>query len=233
MQSMNKKRPVRRTRMNADQRRESILTVAVEVFAASGYRAGKVSDVAARVGVTEPVIFQNFGSKAALYAAVLDRVAADMRAHMQDLVEHYGSTSELLAHVMGPSNVGHLHAPGFHGVLFADAAALIAEPALAEAARRSIGAVADHLADIVRHGQVDGEISADLDPDAAAWLLLSVLAMRPVRTAVTPDREHLEDGVAALAIQALVTPSRARGSDKRSDRRGHAPPRPQSGASAT
>ncbi len=34
----------------------------------------EVSDVAARVAVTEPVIFQNSGSKAALYAAVLDRV---------------------------------------------------------------------------------------------------------------------------------------------------------------
>ena len=58
--------PARRTRMTAEQRRTSILDAATEVFAAAGYRAGKVSDVAARVGVTEPVIFQNFGSKAAL-----------------------------------------------------------------------------------------------------------------------------------------------------------------------
>ena len=75
-------RPVRRTRLNAEQRRESIVKAAVEVFAATGYRAGKVSDVAARVGVTEPVIFQNFGSKAALFAAVLDRVAGDVRAEL-------------------------------------------------------------------------------------------------------------------------------------------------------
>ncbi|HEY2265019.1 MAG TPA: helix-turn-helix domain-containing protein, partial [Streptosporangiaceae bacterium] len=60
--------PPRRTRLNAAQRRESILAAAVEVFSAAGYRAGKVSDVAALVGVSEPVIFQNFGSKAALFA---------------------------------------------------------------------------------------------------------------------------------------------------------------------
>jgi AcrR family transcriptional regulator len=29
------------------------------------------------IGVSEPVIFQNFGSKAALYAAVLDRVVGE------------------------------------------------------------------------------------------------------------------------------------------------------------
>src|SRR4051794_41498758 len=64
--------PPRRTRLNAAQRRESILAAAVEVFSAAGYRAGKVSDVAALVGVSEPVIFQNFGSNAALFAAVGD-----------------------------------------------------------------------------------------------------------------------------------------------------------------
>src|SRR5215475_11691601 len=84
---------VRRTRLPADQRRESILDAATEVFAEAGYRAGKVSEVAARVGVTEPVIFQNFGSKSALYTAVLDRVSGQVRAELQDLAGQHGSAS--------------------------------------------------------------------------------------------------------------------------------------------
>jgi len=224
VQNMDETKPIRRTRLSAEQRQESILKAAVEVFAATGYRAGRVSDVAARVGVTEPVVFQNFGSKAALYAAVLDRVANDMGAHLQGLVQQYGSTPELLAHVLSPSHGGRPHAPGFHGVLFADAAALIADPSPTEPARRAIRALADHLADIVRHGQVAAEIRADLDPEAAAWLLLSVLSTRPVRAAVTPDEEHLEDGVAALTIRALVTPSPTVTSNERSDRPRQTPP---------
>src|SRR5882757_5454330 len=90
----------RRTRLTAEQRRETILEAATAVFAASGYRAGKVSDVAARIGVTEPVIFQNFGSKAALFAAVLDRVASDVRASLDDLADHHDSVAGLLAHVL-------------------------------------------------------------------------------------------------------------------------------------
>src|SRR5215471_14679276 len=78
-------KPPKRTRLPAGERRESILRAATTVFAQAGYRAAKVSDVAARVGVTEPVIFQNFGSKAALYAAVLDRVAGRIRNELQDL----------------------------------------------------------------------------------------------------------------------------------------------------
>ena len=78
-------RTPRRIRLPAAERRETILRAAAEVFAAAGYRAAKVSDVAQRVGVTEPVIFQNFGSKAGLFAAVVERAAAEARASLDDL----------------------------------------------------------------------------------------------------------------------------------------------------
>ena len=196
--------PARRTRLTAEQRRESILRAATEVFAATGYRAGKVSDVAARVGVSEPVIFQNFGSKAALYAAVLDRVATEIRGELQALVGQHGSVSDLLAHVLSPSPGSPPHGPGSPGVLFADAATLTADPGLTEPARRAARTLADHLADLVRRGQADGEIRADADPKAAAWLLLSVLSARPWRAAVMPDPDRREGDVAALALQALT-----------------------------
>jgi AcrR family transcriptional regulator len=197
--------PPRRTRLNAAQRRESILAAAVEVFSAAGYRAGKVSDVAALVGVSEPVIFQNFGSKAALFAAVVDRVAGDVQAELERLAEQPGSAAGLLAHALEPGHP-HSHAHGFgaHGVLFSDAFALIGEPELTEAARRAARTIADHLADLIRRGQADGDIRADLDPGPAAWLLLSVLSTRAFRTAVAPDHDRVEDGITALALRLLT-----------------------------
>src|SRR5262245_65143429 len=93
-------RTSRRSRLPAAERRDTILRAAAEVFAEVGYRAGKVSEVAARVGVTEPVIFQNFGSKAALFAAVLERAAGEVRASLDDLAAGPGSVSALLAHVL-------------------------------------------------------------------------------------------------------------------------------------
>src|SRR6516165_52044 len=201
--------PARRTRLPAAERRETILRAAAEVFAATGYRAGKVSDVAARVGVSEPVIFQNFGSKAALYAAVLDRVATEIRGELQALVGQHGSVSDLLAHVLSPSPGSPPHGPGSPGVLFADAATLTADPSLTEPARRAARTLADHLADLVRRGQADGEIRADADPKAAAWLLLSVLSTRPWRAAVMPDPHRLEGDLAALVLQALTAPTPA------------------------
>ena len=209
----------KRTRLRGPERREVILRAAAEVFGQTGYRAGKVADVAARIGVTEPVIFQNFGSKAALFAAVLERAAADVQASLDDLAAGFGSASGLLAHVLTgsahgrpgqtpadpaarPAGAGH---PGTgYGVLFADAATLAAEPELSEPARTAVRAIAAHLASLIQRAQADGDLRADADPQAAAWLLLSVLSAHRLRAAAMPA--GLEPAVTALAQQALAHP---------------------------
>jgi AcrR family transcriptional regulator len=176
------------------------------VFAASGYRAGKVSDVAARIGVTEPVIFQNFGSKAALFAAVLDRLAGDVRASLDDLAGHHDSVASLLAHILSPGPGAGPHDARSHRTLFADAAALVADPEAGEAAVRVARVVAAHLADLVRCGQGDGSVRGDVNPEAAAWLLLSVLATRPLRAGATAGAGRLEPEVGGLALGAVLAP---------------------------
>jgi len=207
--------PPRRAKLSAAQRRETILRAAAGVFAEAGYRAARVSDVAARVGVTEPVVFQNFGSKAALFAAVLERAAADARGSLDGLVGEPGMA--LLAHVLsGPGHAppgtasGAGHAGAAYGVLFADAVALAAEPGLAGPARDVVRSVAGHLADLVRRAQADGTARPDADPDAAAWLLLSVLSAARLREAAMPAA--LEAAVTALALDALA-PGAAAGTD--------------------
>ncbi len=199
---MDKAVPVRRTRLTAGRRRELILQAAAQVFAAAGYRAGKVSDIAASAGVTEPVVFQNFGSKAALYAAVLGRVNDSIRAELQALARHHGSASSLVAHVLSPPPDSPAHDAGAHRPL-ADAATLASDPAAGEPARDAARALAGHLADLIRHGQAEGGIRPGTDPVAAAWLLLSVLSSRPLRAAAMPHPDRLEAGVTALALQAL------------------------------
>jgi AcrR family transcriptional regulator len=209
----------RRTRLPRAQRQETILRAAAEVFAEAGYRAATVSDVAERVGVTEPVIFQNFGSKAALFAIVVERAAAEVRALLDDPAGASGSASALLGHVVtGPvhtrpgdaaagrdpahGEAGHATAP--YGVLFDEAVALAADPELTGPARMAVRAVAGHLADLIRRAQAEGGIRADADPEAAAWLLLSVLSARRLRAAVMPD--DLEPAVTALAFGTLAAP---------------------------
>jgi AcrR family transcriptional regulator len=219
--------PPRRTRLPAAQRRETILRAAAEVFGESGYRAARMSDIAARVGVTEPVVFQNFGSKPALFAAALEHAAGQARASLEDAAAQSGaagSAGRLLAHVLGQLSPGQAGRPGQPGepgepgggpdghdghdgsgtgpgALFADAIALAADPALAEVSGQVLRTLAWHLADLVRRGQQDGSVRAGLAPEPAAWLLISVLAGRPLRQAAMPA--GLEPQVADLAAGML------------------------------
>jgi AcrR family transcriptional regulator len=196
--------PAPRRRLSSQERRESILGAAAQAFTARGYRGTKMSEVATMLGLSEPVIFQNFGSKSALYAAVLERAADQVRAQMQTVVEHQRSAVDVLAHVLDPSHGhGHGHGPGSVGVLFSDAATLIGDPELGAPAGRAVRAVIRHLADLVRFAQAAGELRAELDPQAVAWVLLSVLSTRAMRSAVSSDRGRLERRVGTLVLEAI------------------------------
>lgn len=65
------------------ERTDQILDVAIQVFADRGYAAASVADVAARAGISKPLIYQYFGSKDGLYLACLDRTARALLARLE------------------------------------------------------------------------------------------------------------------------------------------------------
>ena len=62
-----------RHRLGGERTAERILDVAEELFAERGYDGTTLRDVATRVGVRPPSLYNHFASKDALYAAVLER----------------------------------------------------------------------------------------------------------------------------------------------------------------
>lgn len=58
--------------------RERILSAAEEEFAAHGLRGARVSDIVARAGVNERMLYHHFGDKDGLYLAVLRRYFFDV-----------------------------------------------------------------------------------------------------------------------------------------------------------
>ena len=68
------------TRLPAPRRRRQLLDVALERFAASGFHATSMDDVAEAAGVTKPVLYQHFRSKRELYLELLEDVGAQLTA---------------------------------------------------------------------------------------------------------------------------------------------------------
>nr|WP_240477437.1 TetR/AcrR family transcriptional regulator [Jiangella muralis] len=62
-----------RVRMTGKQRREQLLDVGRALFAERGYDGTSIEEIAARAGVSKPVVYEHFGGKEGLYAVVVDR----------------------------------------------------------------------------------------------------------------------------------------------------------------
>lgn len=65
----------RRKRLRPADRRAVILAAAAEVFASAGYDRASMRTVAASAGITTPVLYDHFGSKAELFAALVESQA--------------------------------------------------------------------------------------------------------------------------------------------------------------
>jgi len=65
-------------RLPAAERREQLLRVALESFAAHGYHGTSMNDVAEAAGVTKPVLYQHFDSKKALYTELVRELGAGL-----------------------------------------------------------------------------------------------------------------------------------------------------------
>jgi len=64
-----------RVRLTGPQRREQLLGVALTLFAERGIDGTSVEEIAAAAGVSKPVVYEHFGGKEGLYAAVVEREA--------------------------------------------------------------------------------------------------------------------------------------------------------------
>lgn len=60
-------------RLNADDRRQAVIQVALEEFAEAGYFGTSTETIAARAGISQPYIFKLFGSKQNLFLVTAQR----------------------------------------------------------------------------------------------------------------------------------------------------------------
>ena len=82
------------TRMAAADRRELVLAAAAGVFGERGYVGATTDAVAKAAGVSQPYVVRIFGTKAALFQAVLERSLDRLIASFRDEIEKNKAGSE-------------------------------------------------------------------------------------------------------------------------------------------
>lgn len=67
--------------MSAEERRAAIVRAAIGLFGEKGFRGTTTRELAAAVGVTEPVLYQHFATKGELYRAIIELICEDEQGH--------------------------------------------------------------------------------------------------------------------------------------------------------
>ncbi len=86
---------VSKVRMSGQQRREQLLTVGRKLFATKGFEAVSVEEIAAKAGVSKPVVYEHFGGKEGLYAVLVDREMNSLLGSISDALTA-GTARELV-----------------------------------------------------------------------------------------------------------------------------------------
>jgi len=73
-----------KVRMTGQERREQLLDVGRSLFADKGFEAVSVEEIAAKAGVSKPVVYEHFGGKEGLYAVLVDREMNELLHSISD-----------------------------------------------------------------------------------------------------------------------------------------------------
>ncbi|MCU1427438.1 MAG: TetR family transcriptional regulator [Actinomycetia bacterium] len=178
------------------------MEVAIQRFAAEGFRRTSVSDIARDAGITPATTYAYFAGKEALFEAAVDADAAAMidgaRAQMKGATvrDRWLPWLPLLVAALGQHP---LAARILAGEERGSVRRLLDIP--------SLHALRAELAEDLRHGQQSGEVRDDVDPDALAQGIETfVLSVLMAYTQSRPPDGTRVIGIVTLLDAALRAP---------------------------
>jgi AcrR family transcriptional regulator len=191
------------------ERRAAILRVAGALFRQRGYAAVSLAEVAAGVGVTKATVLHHFGSKEALYAAV-----------MRDALDRIGAAIRQTAADPGPVP-DKLRRLAQTAIVFVDADADLdamlhdADEHLGAPSRRSVDdahrTILAAIEEVMRRGIAEGDL-AERHPRLLAhafWHLLGGFGGRRGAQAAFQGRPEIADAVVDLFLHGAAGAPRA------------------------
>jgi len=161
-------------KLHTEVRQEQFAQAALGVIAQHGLGGLSVARVAHRVGLVPSAVYRHFQGKAALLDAVLALIRERLLGNLQAVCEDQAAPLECLQRLL------MLHAQlirenqGIPRVIFSEEISS-GSPQRKAALYETVKAYLKGVADIIRRGQKEGHIRADLDPATASVMFLGLV----------------------------------------------------------
>ena len=180
--------------MRGDERREQILTTAVNLFSRNGFRGTTTKEIARAAGVSEAMVFRHFATKEALYGAILDDKGCregvgcfpwENNELFRKAVEEKNDLEVFYQIALSALEKHHASEP-FMRLLFYSA---LEEHELAEQFFGDfVAKVYDFIGDYIRQRQQDG-VMREIEPRVAVRALLGMLIHHSLNN-ILWDKDH-------------------------------------------
>jgi AcrR family transcriptional regulator len=161
-------------RLTAEERRAAVLECACQIFAKGSYHGATTAEIARAAGVTEPILYRHFASKRDLYLACLAEAWAELRGMWEAAIADEPDPG-LWVGTMGRGYLAAKDKRGYIVNLWMQALTEASDdPEIRRFIRRHMREVHDFVAAVIRRAQKAGGVVPDRDPEAEAWIFISI-----------------------------------------------------------
>jgi AcrR family transcriptional regulator len=162
-------------RLSGPERKRAVVETACKIFAKGSYHGSTTAQIARETGVTEPVLYRHFSSKRDLYLACLDSVWEQVRALWEKALAREPEPANWLKAI----GKAYLEARAAARIVLVDLwiqalTEAADDPEIRRALRAQVREVHEFVADVIRRAQEAGGIRPERDPDAEAWIFISL-----------------------------------------------------------
>jgi AcrR family transcriptional regulator len=163
------------SRLSGPERKRAVVETACRVFAKGSYHGSTTAEIARATGVTEPVLYRHFASKRELYLACLDSVWQQVHSLWEKAIAEEPEPENWLKSI----GKAYLEARAAARIVLVDLwiqalTQAADDPEIRRALRAQVREVHDFVAGLIRRAQAAGGVVAERDPDAEAWIFISL-----------------------------------------------------------
>lgn len=182
-----------RARSNAakDERRQVLLSAALDEFFEKGFAATRMDDVAKRAGLSKGTLYLYFNSKDALFQGLVESLASPNLEIVQQITEQAGSLKDALFGIrqFAPVLIRQTALPRLMKVLIGDSQLF---PKMVRAYREElIEQVLSMLASLLRRADQNGEAKVQ-NPELTARLIMAPIIFSAMWQAVFNQKSEAE-----------------------------------------
>lgn len=193
------------------EKRPLILKAATEVFSERGFAAVTVAEIADRAGIGKGTVYEYFSSKDELLFAVFEWINDDIFGRIRSRLEEGGTTKQRLTRLLDLGTDITREQVEMKAVVldfWAASRGTRSEERYNASCHETFQSYRRLIADVIRDGQINGELRSDVDADAIATML--VAAMDGLGVQLFFDREidptATINGFGSVLIAGLEVP---------------------------